>query len=185
MASAARRRRRPRARERRSTLAGGQEREVREVLVVDRVELVLLDQPERGAGPRSSPRRRGASTGFMPATKSLRSGTCAKTLFATSRSALPALASTSRDASSAAEELDDRLDPPLAAPPRRRSRPARCRAPVCPARRRAGAGSRRCSPARSPGSLPSSPKRSHHRLDVVARVSDPGVRVGREVRVLA
>ena len=57
------------------------EREIREVLVVDRVELALLEQPHAGAGTRTVTTPSGLSSTFIPATKSFRSGTCASTLF--------------------------------------------------------------------------------------------------------
>ena len=66
----------------------GEQRVVREMLVVDRVELVLLDEADE---VRDLDRQdaRGASRMRSAAVKSLRSGTCAKTLFATTRSAGP------------------------------------------------------------------------------------------------
>ena len=69
-------------------------------------------------------------------------------------------------------------------PPRRRSRPARSRAPECRARRSAAADSRRCSRPRRPGAGRDEPEPLDHRLGVVARVPHPALGVRREVRVL-
>ena len=55
--------------------------------MVDGVELVALDQPRPGGGTRSRRRPPAQGCASMPAMKSLRSGTWAKTLLATSRSA--------------------------------------------------------------------------------------------------
>ena len=76
---------------RREDLAGGQQREVREVLVVDRVELVALDQAQEMRDLDRGHAVRARARCAMPPTKSLRSGTWAMTLLATSRSAAPAL----------------------------------------------------------------------------------------------
>src|SRR5713101_4395810 len=64
----------------------GQEGEVREMLVVDRVKLILLHQFQqvRELEGQHPP---GLSRTFIPATKSQRSGTWARTLLPTSRSA--------------------------------------------------------------------------------------------------
>ena len=119
---------------------------------------------------------------FMPPTKSLRSGTWAITLLAAIRSARRPSAP-SREAESRPKNSHDRLDAASPAPPRPRSRPARCRAPGCRARRRAGADSRRCWPPPRRGCRCPRPKRSTASRRI-ARVGDPGVRVRREVRVL-
>ena len=91
---------------------GGDEREVREVLVVDRVELVLVASAAAGAETRSSPTPPGLSSMRMPATKSFRSGTWASTLLPTSRSAAPAFGD-ELAGELAAEELDERRHAPL------------------------------------------------------------------------
>ena len=86
----------------------GQQRVVREVLVVDRVELVLLDEADevRDLDRQDAP---GASRVRSAAVKSLRSGTCAKTLFATTTSAVPSRVTISR-ASPDGEELGECRD---------------------------------------------------------------------------
>ena len=62
---------------------GAQDRVVHEMLVVDGVELVVLDQSDEVGRPRSTAARPGRSRVASPAVKSFRSGTCAKTLLAT------------------------------------------------------------------------------------------------------
>ena len=89
-------------------LARSQQREIGEVLVVDRVELVALDEAQQvGNLDRRHPW--GASTSAIPPTKSLRSGTWAMTLLAASRSAARPSAA-SRSSQIPSEELDDGLD---------------------------------------------------------------------------
>ena len=58
-----------------------QEREVREVLVVDRIELILLNEAQQ-MRELDGDDAAGLSRIENPSTKSLRSGTCAMTLFA-------------------------------------------------------------------------------------------------------
>jgi hypothetical protein len=67
------------------------------VLVIDDVELVALDQPVNGNSIVMTPS--GLSTIFMPATKSLRHGTWARTLLPRSKSACPNSSAMSRAAS--------------------------------------------------------------------------------------
>ena len=108
-----------------------EQREVREVLVVDRVELVVLDEPQQVRELHRDRRRRRRAAICMPRDEVVEVGHVASTLLPSSRSALAAPPRAPR-AVVAAEERDDRRDAPLDAPPRRRSRPARRRAPARP-----------------------------------------------------
>ena len=138
----------------REHLRRGEEREVREVLVVDRVELVALHEPQevRHLDRHDAVRREQGIA--MPPTKSLRSGTWAMHVVRGEQVRPPALRG-EPSGELAAEELA----PPSRCRARARRRPrwppARSRAPECRAPSRAGAGSRRCSRAPSPG-FPSS-----------------------------
>ena len=119
----------------------------------------------------------------MPATKSLRSGTCASTLFPTTRSAGPR-SRRRRLGEIASEELGNRRN---ATAPRRRPRrsgPARCPGTGSRARRSAGAGSRRCSPTRPRDSRRPRAQTFDHRVRVPSGMLHPAIRVRREVRVL-
>ena len=135
------------------------EREVGEVLVVDRVVLQRPRAAARGAGTRSVAVPSGASRIATPPTKSLMSGTCASTLLPRTRSARrpsrdePLARARRRRTRRASARRAPR-------PPRRRSPPGRSRAPGCPSAGSAGAGSRRSRRARRRGCRGSSSSRS-------------------------
>ena len=148
---AARRRRaaRPVAREQR--LERGQ-REVEEVLVVDRVELARA-RPGRGrTAPRSRPRRRRRAACAMPATNAVEVGHVREHVVGVETSARPSCAASSRGqlarrrtrtSVGCRARFGDRGDVRA---------PARCRAPGRPRRRSAAGGSRRCWRPRRRGS---------------------------------
>ena len=133
--------------------------------MVDRVELDMLDQTQEVRHLDRERRPPASALRPSPPTKSLRSGTWARTLFATTRSAASRLARIVR-ASLGAEELDLRRD----ACGDRDLGDVRgrldARAPGCPPRRSSGAGSRRCSRPRSPATRRPSPSALGGRLGV-------------------
>ena len=157
------------------------EREVREVLVVDGVELVLAHQP-REMRELQRDDAFGFSSSLMPATKSLRSGTCASTLLPTMRSAFLPSAASSRPARR--RRIRCASGCPCRSPLWRRWRPARCRAPARRAAESAGADSRRCWRARPRGFRCRDPSRSCDHLAIGAGVRNPGRRIRREVGIL-
>ena len=132
------------------------QREVAEVLVVDRVELAAARSGRGRTGTSMTATPSGLSTMPMPATKPLRSATCASTLLAWMTSARRPSAASRRPrprpknsrAGRDAARLGHRGD--VAAP-------ARCRAPGRPAARSAAAGSRRCWRSRSPATAGAEP----------------------------
>ncbi len=128
---------------------GREEREVREVLVVDRVELVARHQP-RQVRELDRDHALGREHPLDAADEVVQVGDVRQHVVGDEQVRPPALGGEAgRLAPGRRTRPPSRS--PAPAPPRRRWRRARRRAPVCPARRRAGAGSRRCWRAPPPG----------------------------------
>ena len=180
--SSARRRRRPRARGPRAPSGPSGTRSTRSA----RGRSCRTGCPRRaaaGAAPRRSRTPSARAPARMPPTKSFRSGTCAMTLLATSRSARrPSADEAGREL--AAEERDDRLDAALA------RRLGDVRGGLDAERRNAALDDVLQQVAVVARQLHHEavrvePEALHRHLHVVARVRDPGVGVRREVGVLA
>ena len=125
-------------------------RKIRKMFVIDRIELVVLRSVAAGAETRATARPAGLSSVCRPATKSLRSGTCASTLLASIKSAAP---SARRKLSCRPLTRRKRLrvgTRRTSGPPSRNSRPARRPGRECRGRRNSAADSRRCWPPRQP-----------------------------------
>ena len=129
------------------------QREVAEVLVVDRVELAGGRAGPAGRAPRSTATPSGAEQPTRcPATKPFRSATWARTLLAWMTSARGPSARSCAAQTRGRRTRDGSGCPARSATARDVARRARCPAPGSRPSRSTGAGSRRCSPPRRPGS---------------------------------